>query len=159
MKDAFSFTNRLEKFSNEAVRPVWREAWQLKEQALKARFIKTSERLNMHARNLKKLKEGHRCFVQNQTGPNPNRWDRTGIIVDARPRDQYTVKIDCSGRLTTRNRKFLRHFQPATMEIQSAPTTYPQLIEYNPPMSNPSHTPDQIINDTTIDHPANISAQ
>ena len=108
LKDAFSFINRLEKFSNEAVSPIWREAWQLKEQALRARFMKTSERLNMHTRNLKRLKEGDRCFVQNQTGPNPNRWDRTGMIVEARPHDQYTVKIDGSGRLTTRNRKFLR---------------------------------------------------
>ena len=157
LKDAFSFINRLEKFSNDAVSPIWREAWQLKEQALRARFMKTSERLNIHVRNLKQLKEGDRCFVQNQTGPNPNRWDRTGIIVEARPHDQYIVKIDGSGRLTTRNRKFLRHFQPATMEIQAAPTMNPQTIENNTPtpIQNPSIIPKQIGNDIASEHPTN----
>ena len=153
LKDAFSFINRLEKFSNEAVSPIWREAWQLKERALKARFMKTSERLNMHARNLKRLKEGDRCFVQNQTGPNPNRWDRTGMIVEARPHDQYLVKIDGSGRLTTRNRKFLRNFQPATMEIQSAPTS--PVIENHTTIPNPSIIPKQIGDDVTIEQPTN----
>ena len=44
--------------------------------------------------------------------------------------DQYTVKIDGSGRLTVRNRRFLRRFQPATMEIQPAPT-YLTETKYN----------------------------
>ena len=68
---------------------------------------------------------GDRCFVQNQTGNNPNRWDRTGLVVESHPNDQYTIKIDGSGRLTSRNRRFLRQFQPATMEIQPAPPIYP----------------------------------
>ena len=33
-RDAFGFINRLEKFSNSNVHPVWREAWKLKEDAL-----------------------------------------------------------------------------------------------------------------------------
>ena len=122
IRDAFSFINRLNKFSNKAIKPVWREAWSAKESALRTRFVKTSEKLNEHSRNLENLSVGDHCFVQNQTGNYPKRWDRTGAIVEVNPHDQYTVKIDGSGRLTVRNRRFLRRFQPATMEIQPAPT-------------------------------------
>ena len=122
IRDAFSFINRLNKFSNKAIKPVWREAWSAKESALRTRFVKTSEKLNEHSRNLENLSVGDHCFVQNQTGNYPKRWDRTGAIVEVNPHDQYTVKIDGSGRLTVRNRRYLRRFQPATMEIQPAPT-------------------------------------
>ena len=121
IRDAFSFINRLEKFSNEAIKPTWREAWAAKESALRTRFVKTSEKLNEHAQKLEKLNVGDRCLVQNQTGNYPKRWERTGIIVEAGKYDQYTVKIDGSGRLTVRNRRFLRKFQPASMEIKPAP--------------------------------------
>jgi hypothetical protein len=66
---------------------------------------------------------GRWCFVQNQTGSNPNIWDRTGLVVESHPKYQYTIKIDGSGRLTSRNRRFLLQFQPATMQIQPAPPT------------------------------------
>ena len=121
LRDAFSFVNRLEKFKNDAISPIWRDAWELKEKALRSRFVKTSEILNRHSRNLTELSVGDRCFVQNQTGNNPNKWDRTGTVMEVNPHDQYTVRIDGSGRLTTRNRRFLRQFQPATTEIQPAP--------------------------------------
>ena len=123
IKDAFSFANKLEKFSNRSIQPIWREAWKAKEVALKTRFVQTSEKLNQHAKHLTKLEVGDRCFVQNQAGNHPKRWDRTGIIVDSGPNDQYTVKVDGSGRATMRNRRFLRKFEPASMMIQAAPSS------------------------------------
>ena len=87
---------------------------------------------------------GDRCFVQNQTGPAPNRWDRTGIIIEAHPHDQFTVKIDGSGRLTTRNRKFLRYFQPASMDIQPAPDSFPLFTNNDPHNPSPNPLPDII---------------
>lgn len=110
-------------FKNQATNPVWREAWHLKEKALKARFVRTSEKLNMHCRDLKKLNVGDRCFIQNQTGVSPKRWDRTGTVMEINPHNQYSVRVDGSRRLTTRNRQFLRYFQPADDTIQ--PTTPP----------------------------------
>ena len=123
IRDAFSFVNRLEKFSNPAVRPMWREAWAAKESALRARFVKSSESLNEHSRHLSKLEPGDRCFVQNQSGSAPKKWDRTGVVVEARPHDQYVIKVDGSGRLTTRNRRFLRTFRTASAQIERAPLT------------------------------------
>ena len=121
IRDAFSFINRLEKYSNEAIQPTWREAWAAKESALRTRFFKTSEKLNQHAQKLEKLSIGDRCLVQNQTGNNPKRWDRTGVIMDIGQHDQYSIKIDGSGRVTTRNRQYIRKFQPASMDIKPAP--------------------------------------
>ena len=123
LRDAFSFVNRLEKFSNPAIHPTWREAWSQKETALRTRFTKSSEALNEHARALLPLSVGDRCFVQNQTGTAPIKWDRTGIVTGVLPHDQYVVKVDGSGRVTKRNRRFLRAFKPASTKIEPPPRT------------------------------------
>ena len=47
--DSLAFVNRLEKYSNPHVRPIWREAWQEKEAALRTCFHRTSESLAAHA--------------------------------------------------------------------------------------------------------------
>ena len=51
-----------------------------------------------------------RVFVQNQNGPHPTKWDRSGVIVECRDYDQYLVKLDGTGQLTLRNRRFLRKY-------------------------------------------------
>ncbi len=117
LRDSFSFANRLEKFSNTKIRKTWRDAWAAKEEALRTRFAKTTERLNVHSRHLRPLKVGDRCLVQNQTGNYPRRWDRSGIVTEALPFDQYTVKIDGSSRVTKRNRQFLKPYTPVDTAI------------------------------------------
>ena len=121
IRDTMSFINRLEKYSNPNVRPVWREAWAMKENALKVRFAKSSEALNEHVKELKPLKTGDKCFIQNQTGPYPKKWHRTGTVVEVADNNQYTVKVDGSGRVTKRNRRFLRALKPAATNIMNAP--------------------------------------
>ena len=61
------------------------------------------------------LKIGDRVRIQNQTGPHPLKWDKTGSIIEVRQFDQYLVKVDGSNRTTLRNRKFLRKFNPVQM--------------------------------------------
>ena len=46
--------------------------------------------------------------VQNQTGRFPNKWDKTGTVVENMEYDKVLVKLDGSGRLTTRNRRFVK---------------------------------------------------
>ena len=118
-KDRFSFFNRLVKFSNPNIRKTWRDAWTAKEEALRVRFTKAKERMDEHARVLPPLKVGDRCLMQNQTGNNPKKWDRSGTITEVLPHDQYTVKVDGSSRVTRRNRRFLRSYVPATMTISA----------------------------------------
>lgn len=117
LRDAFSFVNRVGKFQNRQFRPIWRDAWKSKEVALRTRFTRNMERLNSHARYLPPLQPGERVFVQNQVGNHPGKWDRSGIVVEANGNDQYLVKIDGSGRVSLRNRRFLRSYTPASPTI------------------------------------------
>ena len=121
IRDSLSFVNRLEKYSNSHIRPIWREAWSAKESALRTRFSKTSEALNEHVKPLLPLEIGDKCFIQNQTGNNPTKWHRTGTVVETAEHDQYIIKVDGSGRLTKRNRRFLRAFKPASQAIENCP--------------------------------------
>ena len=56
IRDSLSFVNRLEKFSNPHIRPMWREAWSSKEEALRTRFTKSAEKLSQHAKPLQPLR-------------------------------------------------------------------------------------------------------
>ena len=73
------------------------------------RRIRTAGTWAEHTRRLPPLEAGDLVRVQNQTGPHPNKWDRTGSVAE---HDKYVVKIDGSGRVSARNRKFLRKFYP-----------------------------------------------
>ena len=104
-------------FENDKVLPLWREAWSLKERALRKRAARTVESLSKHSRDLPPLRHGDQVFVQNQTGNHPTKWDRTGVIMECRPHNQYTVKVDVTGRLTLRNRQFLRKYNPSQRNV------------------------------------------
>ena len=104
LRDAFTFVNRCSKYRNPEIRSTWHEAWASKEDALRTRFAKSMERINAHARQLPQLEIGERVFMQNQNGPHPNKWDRSGIVLESLGYDLYTIKVEGSGRLTKRNR-------------------------------------------------------
>merc|ERR1712243_15646 len=83
-----------------------------RERALRKRALRNTERLMIGTRSLKGL-QVHDCVqVQNQLGNHPSRWDITGEVVEVMPHDQYVVRIHGSGRLTRRNRKFLKKITP-----------------------------------------------
>lgn len=92
LRDSLAFVNRLEKFTNPDVRPIWREAWQEKEAALRTCFHCTSESLASHARPLQPLRLGDKCYVQNQAGNYPKRWDRSGTVLESLGHDSYIVE-------------------------------------------------------------------
>ena len=54
-------------------------------------------------------------------GNQPLRWERTGVVIEVKPFNQYVVRLDGSGRVTLRNRKHLRKFTPfiTTRDIQT----------------------------------------
>ena len=132
LRDSMGFVNRLEKFSNPNIRPTWREAWSMKELSLHTRYTRSQEALDAHTRPQPPLQAGNRCFVQNGAGNYPKRWDRTGTVTEVLPFDQYCVKIDGSGRVTTRNRKALRQFNPISTEIAQPAVAIPRRPELPP---------------------------
>ena len=93
--------------------PTWQDTLDKREEALRVRHIKAEERWAEHTRRLPPLRVGDAVRIQNQVGPHPNKWDKTGVVVEVRQFDQYVVRVDGSGRATLRNRKFLRRYVPA----------------------------------------------
>ena len=163
IRDAFSFVNRCTKIENPSIRPMWREAWSAKENAMRARFARTSEALNAHSRALPPLVIGARVYVQNQRGPHTNKWDRSGVVVDVGDNEQYLVKIDGSGQLTLRNRRFLRQFvQPSTSIGEPLSSRCPasnDLTLQPRPYTMTATTPDQYHAATAPElHPASPAA-
>lgn len=143
LRDTLTFANRLEKFSNPSIRPLWHQAWAVKEEALRTRLTRTTESLKAHSRPLRPLAIGERVFLQNQQGANPNKWDRSGVVMESPGHDQYRVKVDGSGRLTLRNRRFLRAYTQATPSIQQPqqPVTRLQLASGAEPQQAPPPLP------------------
>ena len=99
-------------FSNLQISKQWRDIWRLKEETMRARYVKTLETLSEHSKSLPPLKAGDHVFVQNQSGNAPGKWDRSGVVIEPKDHDQYLVKIAGTGRLTLRNRRFLRSYTP-----------------------------------------------
>ena len=126
-------------FASPMVHPVWRQTWEQQEEALRLRFAKQVDDLRHNVRQLPPLVPGNRVLLQNQTGNHSKRWDRTGIVIEAKPYDQYVVKVDGSGRLTLRNRRFLRQIQDLTTagRFPSSPGTYSQAVQNTGGLSKP----------------------
>ena len=162
LRDSLAFVNRLEKFSNPHIRPIWREAWREKESALRQRYHRTSESLNEHSRTLPPLIVGDRCYVQNQTGNYPKGWDRSGTVVDSPGHDSYFIKVDGSSRVTRRNRQFLRKFVPVSPTISSprpiASSTFPHSEEPEEPSTLVTSVP-SIVDASHISTPTTVISQ
>ena len=98
---------------------TWRETLNAREEVLRNRHMRAAERWSEHTKRLPHLVVGDKVRVQNQTGPHPTKWDKTGTITEERQYDQYVVKLDGSGRMTIRNRKFLRKYIPVMMPTRT----------------------------------------
>ena len=83
--------------------PTWRETLTTREEVLRNRHIKTAEHLSEHTRHLTPLVIRDHVRIQNQAGPQPTKWDKTGIAIEVRQFDQYVVRVDGSGQATLRN--------------------------------------------------------
>ena len=77
-----------------------------RELALAKRATRTTESLVRGTKDLEKLEVCQSVRVPNQCGDKPNRWDHTGTVVEAKGFDQYSVKLDGTGRITLRNKQF-----------------------------------------------------
>ena len=58
--------------------------------------------------------------VQNQTGRNPTKWDKTGMVVENKPHSQVLVGVDGSSK----NRKYVKQVIP---RVSQHPTTPPRV--------------------------------
>ena len=109
-------------------RDQWLHILEKREEALKKRHMKCHKRWSEHTSKLPPLKVGDNVFIQNQVGNHPRRWDTSGTVVEVKQFNQYLVKKDGSGRLTLRNRKFLRKFTPYNKSLDLSITRSPALL-------------------------------
>ncbi len=110
-------------FESDRLHNQWHQAWAAKEQAIRSRLVRSCEQLEAGSRELLTLREGDHVFIQNQDKANSraNKWDRQGTVIASKDHDQYLVKVHGSGRLTLRNRRFLRKFKVRTPFIEEHP--------------------------------------
>ena len=111
------------------IRPEWTLTADLREQALAKRHVSVHSQLLAKSKHLKPLQLGDDVQVQNQRGAHSNKWDLSGKIVEVQDFDSYLVRMDGSGRVTKRNRQFLKPIIPFTqpandrLPLQQFPTT------------------------------------
>ena len=83
----------------------WIIAAENREKALHQRNSSLQQRYNTFTRELHPLSVGDNVLVQDHDGR--KRWRKLGVIVEKRDRS-YTIRMDGSGRVVRRNRKFLK---------------------------------------------------
>ena len=93
IRDTFSFISRSIQNSNQSIRPIWREAWSQKEDAMRARMPRSTEALDMHMRLLSLLSLSDKLFLQNQRGSHPNKWDQICIATKSNKSPQLTTSF------------------------------------------------------------------
>ena len=126
-------------FQNKEIAQKWRETWDLKEQALKHRYLKNLEKLESSSKLLPPLRVGDKVYIQNQAGRYATKWDKTGQVIETHQNDQYVVKVDGSGRLTLRNRKFLKLATHHKLHGVIPPQNLPHPLPLNTPQSTVVH--------------------
>ena len=103
------------------IRPEWILTAEMREKALAKRHLSRHTDLLSKSRPLKPLELGCTVQVQNQRGPHANKWDLSGTVVESQPFDSYLVKMDGTGRITKRNRRFLRPIVPFLQQPDRLP--------------------------------------
>ena len=98
---------------------------------MKRHFLK-SESLKLGSKLLKPLVAGDCVYIQNQAGPSPKKWSKSGTILEALPHDSYLVKVHGSNHITQRNRKFLRMFTPFSVAYTETTPTVAMNSLYEP---------------------------
>ena len=112
---------------------TWQDIAEWRELALAKRSAKDQENLSAHVKEHAPLELGDHVMVQNQSGNQPLRWSKRGVVVQVLPNRQYQVRMDGSRRITLRNRKFLRKFTPLHEDpsnpLKHLPTSVPENMQ------------------------------
>ena len=127
----------------------WQKATVEIDQRVEASRETTEENYNRHAHSLTDIGVGSNVAVHNDE---TKQWDIYGVVVDIGPYRKYFIKLP-SGRVLTRNRRFLRRRVPAS--LPSAPTVVPPvpIVEPAHPLrrsSRPHRRPNRLIEEITF---------
>ena len=121
----------------------WKRTMAARELAVAGRHERCYEKLSEHTKELPPLHVGDHVAIQNQHGNQPLKWDKRGVIVSCEDFDKYGVKVLGSGRLTYRNRRYLRQYTPELLRTehrQQDIAVYHPTPVAQPPAANESTT-------------------
>ena len=130
-----------------------REREHLMSQANDTTKIKYDE----HSKELSQLTQGDTVLCQNTRS---KKWDKSGVILETGKYRQYTVKMDGSSRLSTRNRRHLQKIVHIVPEVTHFINNFPQqVIPLTFPSSNRQPEEDHTTNtmDTNSEQYSNIA--
>jgi len=99
----------------------WVVTQEYRERTLALKREADAEKWSKKTREYDIIEVGTPVILQNQTGNNPNKWDKTGVVLENKPHSQVIIRVDGSRRVTTRNRKFVKRLAP-DLKIASPPT-------------------------------------
>ena len=114
--------------------------------------IKRAERYNTTAHEFQSLPLGTPVLIQNTSNhlQRSKKWDKTGVITEVLPAQQYHIRLDGSGSITLRNRRFLHPYHKiidttiipsATYDITNSTHAPIQTTTPPTPSSPPTTTP------------------
>ena len=110
----------------------WGLVREYRERAMARRLEQDGARLERYTKKQKVIPVGDTVAVQNQTGRFPKKWDKTGTIVENQEFDKVLVKLDGSGRLTTRNRRFVKKIvSPPDLPQRDSPQTSTEVPDHD----------------------------
>ena len=137
----------------------WADLATKRENAFMKRHFLNTEKLVAAPRTLKPLQKGDHVYVQDQTGATPLKWSKSGVILETLPFNSFIIKIDGSGKITKRNRQFLRKFTPFEEVNKDQPlTSHPNLLQHDTNLTNPSDVAVSIVACEAIDAPLQLAA-
>ena len=96
-------------------------------------------KLSRNTRRLETLPVRTPVAIQNQSGRYPNKWDKTGAIMEVKPHEQIVIKGDGRRRLRHRNRRFVRELDPGKTRLRNHTPRQRRMRHYveTPPLWSP----------------------
>ena len=120
-----------------------------RERAFASRRESDGTRLAMYTKEHPTLPVGTRVAVQNQTGRNKTKWDKTGVILENKPHKQVLVRMDGSRRMTLRNRRFIKQIIPPAV---TRPSQHHQQIPQSQGIPDIPAQPDPLLHQPHAQH-------
>jgi hypothetical protein len=91
----------------------WAVSQEHRERTLANKREMDHQRWSYRTKDLQELEVGTAVAIQNQTGQNLTKWDKTGIIIENKPNTKVMIKVDGSRHVTMRNRRHVRPMEPS----------------------------------------------
>jgi hypothetical protein len=110
----------------------WSVTQEYRERTLAKKRERDDQKWRERTRDLDDLEVGTPVAIQNQTGNNPTKWDKTGIILENKPNSQVLIRVDGSRRVTMRNRRFVRLLDPALRNMQGPRSLMKEPVKKSP---------------------------